>query len=153
MKNLIINIDEVLWMSIYLLHGALLMSLAFSGKFHKMPLFTFLILQDILQTPILLFIYRDAPSHYLTAYVVGKSLDIVATFLAIGELLWKEYSLIGLTLEYYMMAEATIHYVLSKGYSSYWHDVEFWVKPLYIVFELIWLIALQRGEKYVRSSR
>jgi hypothetical protein len=142
--------ETLLWYLVFLLHVAILAQLSISGKFRRMPYFAALIAQDIFQTVVLLYVYHRLPSHYLIAYTIGKSADIVLTFLAIADMLSKEKkSVIGITLEYYMMAEMIIHYACGMGYPDYWNRVEWFMKPVYIAIEVVWLMTLTKGGWYV----
>lgn len=117
-------------------------------------MFTALIAQDILQTPVLWFVYHHIPNHYMYAYTAGKTLDVIFVFLAIGELLGNPaYRMIGYTLEAYLMAQMIMEYVLAQNFASYWHNMEAGFKPLYIAFEVIWFIILLKGGKHDRSQR
>lgn len=147
------NSDIVFWVVIYSLHVLILIQLVVSWKFARIPLFTALIAQQVLQTPILWFVYYHISPHYFYAYTIGKTFDVVFTFLAIGELLCdRTYRGIGYTLEAYLMAQMIMEYVLAQHFNDYWHDMESRFKPVYIVFEIVWFMIIWKGGKNGRTA-
>jgi hypothetical protein len=138
----------VYWLAIFLLYCLVFARLVWWSWYIHFPVFTAFLGQNILFS-VILFSVPYTSRAYFMAYCIGKGADIVLGMLSIIELSCMNVDPITYTMAIYFMCQMLI---LSVFATLHWHAAEQFIKPLVIVFEVIWLVTLGRLRKRVDEA-
>ena len=128
--------DTFFWIDALALHCVVLFLL----RRHHLKWFTIFIASQVIENPIYWFAHSHN-SHYLLVFTIGRTLDIVFGFLAMGETMKTAYHPISLTLELVLFAQMMI-FIALQGYNHLWHRAEQCFLPAYLLIQLLWVVWL-----------
>jgi hypothetical protein len=142
------KLDYGYWLAIFTLYTLIFIHLTRWQWYRYFPVFYSFLGQNILFSVLLVFLPYTCRAYFL-AYCAGKGFDIVLGMLSIIELSRLNADPITYTMAIYFICQMLI---LSIFAPMHWHAAEQFIKPLVIVFEVIWLVTLRALRKKIDSE-